>query len=100
MTDLERRVDRLERITGNGTAVFVRKDVYTAEMKAVVQEVHAQTKAIEDLETAHKADAAGRETSKKQLTITLVAASFAIVTQFVFWVIDRLSTTPIPGVNQ
>lgn len=100
MTDIERRVDRLETITGNGTSVFVRKDVYTAEMKALTNEVSHLADSIGDLETAHENDAASREVSKKQLTITLVAASFAIVTQFVFWVIDRLSTTPIPGVNQ
>lgn len=99
MTDSERRIDRLERITNNGTAIFVRKDVYTAEMAALERTIESQTEAIRALQTAHEHDSETREISKRQVTLTLLAAGAAIVTQFSFWLIDRLSQSPIPGVN-
>jgi hypothetical protein len=90
MTDLERRVHKLEVMTDNGTSIFVRKESYLIDLKVIAVTQQGMAEDIHEIRSNQEADVVERATTKRQVGITLLVASLSMLTQFGVWLLNRL----------
>jgi hypothetical protein len=86
--DLERRVGNIESKIGNGVGgVFVRNDVYARDFRQVTED-------IREIKNTAEREAETRAVDKRQIMITLIVIAGGTMTQFLFWLLERLQDVP------